>query len=125
MKQEAAVDPISDLLGVYSHTAGGEPTYRVTKKGDDYFWEYRDDGVWGPPAKALVITDAERSEAAAKGLTFTAGLHVNRDRSADQQFDILRVEQPATTAGGRAVVGYVMFSWFGPNVLHKLTGAAP
>ena len=39
--------------------------------------------------------------------------------SADQQFDILRIEETLPGAG-RTVILHVLYTWFGPNLLYKL-----
>lgn len=112
-------DPLTDLIGVYSHMPGGEPTYRVSKKGPNYFIEGRAAAGWRTPIRLVALTESQRAEAAAEGLRFSAGLRTNQG-SADQQFDILRIEEAVPGSGGRTATFYVLFSWFGPDLLYKL-----
>lgn len=113
-----ANDPLSDLIGVYSLTAEGEPFYRVSKKGQDYFLESRQPAGWSTPVRLVAVTQSQRAQAAAQGIVFSAGLRM-REGSADQGFDILRIEE-ALPGSGRSVILHVLFSWFGPNLLYKL-----
>jgi hypothetical protein len=111
-------DPLSDLIGVYSFTPGGEPAFGVSKDGQDYFFEGRMAAARSTPIRLVARTESERAEAAAKGLTFSAGLRMNQG-SADQGFDILRIEEVIPGSGG-TVVFYVLFSWFGPDLVYKV-----
>ena len=65
----------------------------------------------------LVAQDRSPGKPAAKGVLFSVGLSM-KDGSADQQFDLLRIDD--ATPGSAKIVIYVMYSWFGPNVLYKV-----
>ena len=112
-------DPLSDLVGVYSHMPKGEPAYRVSKDAQGYVWQSRDpeSAAWVTPLRLVPITESERARAAAKGVVFSVGLSM-KGGSADQQFDLLRVDE--ARPGAAKIVTYVLYSWFGPNVLYKL-----
>jgi hypothetical protein len=114
----AVSDPLSDLIGVYSRSADGEPDYRISKKGADFFVENRAADGWSAPLRLVAMTEAERREAASEGLTISAGLRMDQG-SADQGFDILRLEEPIP-GSGRMLTLYVLFSWFGPDMLYKM-----
>ena len=111
-------DPLSDLIGIYSLTADGEPAFRVSKVGQDYFMESRREDAWSKPTRLVATTESERAKAAKSGFNYSAGLRMNQG-SADQNFDILLVEE-ALPGSARTVVLHVLFSWFGPNMLYKL-----
>lgn len=113
-----ASDPLSDLIGVYSLRAEGEPSLRVSKVGPDYFLESRQGDGWGKPTRLAAIAESERAKAAKSGVIFSAGLRMNQG-SADQNFDILRIEE-ALPGSGKTVVLHVLFSRSGPNMLYKL-----
>ena len=86
--------------------------------GQDYFLESRREDAWGKPTRLVATTESERAKAANSGFNYSAGLRMNQG-SADQNFDILLVEE-ALPGSGRTIVLHVLFSWFGPNLLHKL-----
>jgi hypothetical protein len=113
-----ASDPLADLIGVFSLTAEGDPAFRVSKTGQDYFVESRGAAGWVKPIRLVVMTDSERAKAAKSGIAVSAGLRMTQG-SADQGFDILRIEE-ALPGSGRTVILHVLFSWFGPNLLYKL-----
>lgn len=50
-------DPLSDLIGVYSLAADGEPAFRVSKVGQDYFLESRREDAWGKPTRLVATTE--------------------------------------------------------------------
>jgi hypothetical protein len=110
-------DPLADLIGVFSLKAEGEPAFRVSKTGQDYFVESLGPAGWAKPVRLVVMTDAERAKAATRGLAVSAGLRMTQG-SADQGFDILRIEEALPGSG--TVVMHVVYSWFGPNLLYKL-----
>ena len=109
------MDPLSDLIGIYSHSSGGEPAYRVSKNGQDYFIETRAAAAWRTPVRLVVPTESQRAEAAAQGIRFSAGLG-----TADEPFSFLRIEEAVPGSGGRTAIFYVLFSGFGPDLLYKL-----
>ena len=111
-------DPLADLIGVFSLMAEGDPAFRVSKNGPDYFVEGRGAAGWSKPVRLIVMTDAERANAMKNGINVSAALRMTQG-SADQQFDFLRVEErlPGST---RTVVLHVLYTWFGPNLLYKL-----
>jgi hypothetical protein len=111
-------DPLSDLIGVFSLRADGDPNFRVSKTGPDYFVESRGPAGWSKPVRLVAMTDAERAKAAKSGINASSGLRMI-EGSADQQFDILRIEEPLP-GSGRTVILHVVYSWFGPNLLYKL-----
>jgi hypothetical protein len=111
-------DPLADLVGVFSLRADGEPAFRVSKAGQDYFVESRGAAGWAKPVRLVAMTDAERAGAAKSGFAVSAGLRMTQG-SADQGFDILRIEE-ALPGSARPVVLHVLYSWFGPNLLYKL-----
>ena len=111
-------DPLADLIGVFSLMAEGDPAFRVSKTGPDYFVESRGAAGWSKPVRLIVMTDAERAKAAKSGFNVSAALRMTQG-SADQGFDILRVEEPLP-GSTRTVVLHVLYTWFGPNLLYKL-----
>lgn len=111
-------DPLADLIGVFSLMAEGDPAFRVSKTGPDYFVESRSAAGWSKPLRLIVMTDAERAKAAKSGINVSAALRMTQG-SADQQFDVLRVEEPLP-GSTRTVVLHVLYTWFGPNLLYKL-----
>ena len=111
-------DPLADLIGVFSLMAEGEPAFRVSKTGPDYFVESRGADGWAKPVRLVTMTDAERAKAATSGLAVSAGLRMTQG-SADQGFDILRIEE-ALPGSGRTVILHVLYTWFGPNLLYRL-----
>ena len=113
-----ASDPLADLIGVFSLMAEGDPAFRVSKMGPDYFVESRGPDGWANPVRLVAMTDAERAKAAKSGMNVSAALRMTLG-SADQQFDFLRVEEPLP-GSTRTVVLHVLYTWFGPNLLYKL-----
>ena len=111
-------DPLADLIGVFSLMAEGDPAFRVSKTGPDYFVENRGPDGWAKPVRLVAMTDAERAKAATSGLAVSAGLRMTQG-SADQGFDILRIEE-ALPGSGRTVILHVLYTWFDPNLLYKL-----
>jgi len=115
-----AKDPLSDLIGVYSPSAGGEPTFRVSKDAQGYLIAVRTlDGRWDSPHRLAAFTDEERARLAERGARFAAGLRKTQG-SADQQADIMRIEETVPGSAGNIAVLYVLYGWFGPEFMYKL-----
>ncbi len=117
-RRGVVTDPLDDLIGDYSLQPDGEPTYRVSKDAQGYVIAARTIDGWSTPLPLAALTDSERAEAAAKGMRMSAGLRTTKG-SADQGFDVMRVEEPVPGSPGSTVVLYVMFTWFGPDLIYK------
>jgi hypothetical protein len=117
-RRGVVTDPLADLIGDYSLQPDGEPIYRVSKDTQGYVIAARTIDGWSTPLPLASITEAERSQAAAGGMRMSAGLRTTKG-SADQGFDVLRVEEPVPGSPGSTVVLYVMFTWFGPDLIYK------